>query len=202
MDEQQRAVWDGEAATFDQEADHGLRDPETREAWRRLLLPLLPGRPHHVADLGCGTGTLSVLLAEAGHRVQGVDFSPRMLALARSKAAGLDPAPAFTEGDAGAPPLPAGVFDVVLSRHVLWALPDQPAVLDRWRRLLCEGGQLVLVEGSWSTGVGLAVADALDLVAPLGDDVTLTMLHDPVLWGKDTGDERYLLVVRPRQRPR
>ena len=30
----------------------------------------------------------------------------------------------ITEGDAFAPPLPAATYDVVLGRHVLWALPD------------------------------------------------------------------------------
>ena len=41
-----------------------------------------------VADLGCGTATLSLLLAEAGYGVDGVDFSPAMVELARAKVAG------------------------------------------------------------------------------------------------------------------
>ena len=54
MDDQRRALWD-EAETFDEAADHGLRDPATRTAWQRLLLPLLPEYPQAIADLGCGT---------------------------------------------------------------------------------------------------------------------------------------------------
>jgi SAM-dependent methyltransferase len=38
-----------------------------------------------VADLGCGTGRHAVALAAAGARVTALDFSPRMLALARAK---------------------------------------------------------------------------------------------------------------------
>ena len=30
--------WDAAAATFDDEADHGLRDPAVRAAWAALLL--------------------------------------------------------------------------------------------------------------------------------------------------------------------
>jgi hypothetical protein len=41
----QRAYWDGEAATFDDEPDHALGDPATREAWRQLLAAHLPMRP-------------------------------------------------------------------------------------------------------------------------------------------------------------
>ncbi|MCD6641181.1 MAG: class I SAM-dependent methyltransferase, partial [Nocardioides sp.] len=55
------ALWDAEAPDFDEPADHGLRDPDVRRAWRDLLLGVLPAALGRVADLGCGTGTLSVL---------------------------------------------------------------------------------------------------------------------------------------------
>lgn len=80
--------WDREAATFDDEPDHGLRDPVVHAAWGALLERLLPAAPADVADLGCGTGSLSVLLAEAGYRVRGVDVAGEMVAAARTKAAG------------------------------------------------------------------------------------------------------------------
>ena len=86
MTEDARALWDAEADTFDDAADHGLLDPDVRRAWANLLLPLIDGRALQVADLGCGTGTLSVLLAsEGGHFVSGVDFSPAMIRHAREK---------------------------------------------------------------------------------------------------------------------
>ena len=81
------ASWDDQAATFDEAPDHGLRDPRTREAWRRLLVEHLPAPPAEVVDLGCGTGSLSVLLGEQGHLVRGLDLSPAMVARARAKAA-------------------------------------------------------------------------------------------------------------------
>ena len=83
-----RALWDAEALTFDEAPDHGLADPETRAAWRDLLLAHLPPAPARVADLGCGTGTLSVLLADEGYDVHGVDLSPEMIDRARAKAGG------------------------------------------------------------------------------------------------------------------
>src|SRR4051812_33739331 len=156
--------WDAAAATFDDDADHGLLDPAVRTAWAGLLLPLLPEPPAVVLDLGCGTGSLSVLLAAAGYEVRGLDSSPRMLDLARGKADAAGVVVEFTEGDAADPPYASGSADVVLCRHVLWALDHREAVLARWVQLLRPGGRLVLVEGNWETGVGLPAAECRDLV--------------------------------------
>lgn len=87
MSEDLSSLWDREAASFDEAPDHGLRDPATRHAWQQLVLPLIGDPPQMIADLGCGTGSLSVLLAEAGHHVYGVDFSPEMLCIANHKSA-------------------------------------------------------------------------------------------------------------------
>jgi ubiquinone/menaquinone biosynthesis C-methylase UbiE len=197
MKDQRRALWDHEAEAFDEAADHGLRDPATRTAWQRPLLPLLPNHPQAVADLGCGTGTLTILFAQAGHHVHGVDFSPQMLDIARNKATNVAPALRFTEGDVAAPALPAGSFDVVLSRHVLWAMPDPQAALQSWSRLLRVGGQLLLIEGNWSTGAGLTATQTLSLLRQLGGDTELHNLDDPALWGRQITDERYLTITRP-----
>ncbi|MBB2923420.1 class I SAM-dependent methyltransferase [Cellulomonas cellasea] len=188
------ALWDAEADAFDEPADHGLLDPDVRAAWRRLLLDRLPPAPASVADLGCGTGTLSLLLADEGYRVDGVDLSQRMLDRARAKAGDRRSDVRFVLGDASAPPLPESVYDVVLCRHVLWALPDPAAALARWLRLLRGTGTLVLVEGRWSNGAGLAADETLRLVASTGRTAALTRLTDPAYWGRRIDDDRYVVA--------
>ena len=203
-----RALWDEEALTFDEAPDHGLADPTTRAAWRDLLLAHLPAAPARIADLGCGTGTLSVLLAQEGYDVRGVDLSPAMIRRARAKAEAVAGA-TFEVGDAAAPDLPAGAFDVVLSRHVLWALPDPAAGLRRWCDLLAPGGRLLLVEGRWFNGAGLSAAETAALVAgareqphthggttPHSPVLEVHHLTEPVYWGRVIEDERYLAVSR------
>jgi ubiquinone/menaquinone biosynthesis C-methylase UbiE len=190
------AYWDGQAAAFDDEADHGLRDPRTREAWRRLLLGELPAPPAAIADLGCGTGSLSVLLAAEGYAVTGLDFAPAMVAAASAKAEAASVDARFLVGDAAVPALPAAAFDVVLARHVLWALPDTGQALAAWLRLLRPGGMLLLVEGRWSTGSGLTAAEASRAVLKQRTEAVVTVLDDPVLWGAPLTDERYLLLSR------
>jgi ubiquinone/menaquinone biosynthesis C-methylase UbiE len=78
---------------------------ETYDPMTRHLLPydniaaylvtrLRAYRPelNRILDLACGTGNLTIPLAQAGYQVTGLDISPEMLAVAREKAAeaGLD----------------------------------------------------------------------------------------------------------------
>ncbi|MBE1499253.1 SAM-dependent methyltransferase [Amycolatopsis lexingtonensis] len=189
-------IWDAEADTFDEQPDHGLRDPAVRAAWADLLLPVLPPAPADVVDLGCGTGSLAVLLAQAGHAVLGVDRSRRMLEVARRKTLTARVSVDFRAGDAADPPCAPGAYDVVLVRHVLWAMPDPSAALEAWVRLLKPDGRLVLVEGRWSTGAGITAAECERLVLAHRETATVIRLDDPALWGGPIEDERYLLVSR------
>ncbi|MGI5442382.1 class I SAM-dependent methyltransferase [Streptomyces shenzhenensis] len=191
-----RVDWDAAAATFDDEPDHGLSDPEVRAAWAARLRTWLPGRPADVLDLGCGTGSLALLAAERGHRVTGVDLSPAMVDLARAKTAGRDAV--FLVGDAAAPPVGERRFDAVLVRHVLWTLPGPGRVLRHWSGLLRPGGRLVLVEGVWGavSPVGIPAARLTALLEPIASDVRTEPLSDePALWGGPVTDERYAVVA-------
>lgn len=187
-----QALWDREAASFDDEPDHGLADAGTRAAWRDLLVGVLPPAPARIADVGCGTGTLTRLLTDEGYAVDGLDFSAEMIRRARSKV----PEATFMVGDAADPTLEPAAYDAVVCRHVLWAMPDPVAALARWVALLDPRGILVLVEGRWGTGAGLRAADAERIVRTARRDVSVRHLPEAVLWGKDIDDERYLLVSR------
>ena len=206
--------WDERAATFDDEPDHGLTDSRVRTAWAERLRSWLPPAPCDVVDLGCGTGTLSELVAEHGHRVTGVDLSARMVDRARCKTRASGAAATFVVGDATAPPLPRASADVVLARHVIWALPDPLSALRRWVDLLRPRGRLVLVEGVWAPATRPADAEqaaltgrlpwsggmsAEALVAAVEPLVTRLEVHDlsdvAALWGRPVHDERYTVVA-------
>lgn len=188
------AYWDSQAETFDEQPDHGLSDPAVRDAWRSLLLAQLPAPPSAIADLGCGTGSLTVLLASAGFAVTGLDRAPAMIRAARAKASAAGVSPRFITSDAADPELPPGGFDVVLVRHVLWAMPDANQALTAWIRLLRPGGRMVMIEGYWHTGAGLTAAAATAAVRRHRAEAVVTPLTDPDLWGGPIRDERYLLV--------
>ncbi|MGW0790830.1 methyltransferase domain-containing protein [Streptomyces sp. NPDC002911] len=186
--------WDAAADSFDEEPDHGLHDPVVRSAWARRMETWLPTSRSEVLDLGCGTGSLSLLVACQGHRVTAVDRSPRMVEQARAKLAGTG-----TEvliGDAAHPPVGKQRFDVILARDIVWLLPDPAAALRHWFSLLRPGGRLVLIEGVWN-GSGLSAADLTEHLT----EHTERVHHEPLsgdsrLWGKEVDDERYALVAR------
>ncbi|MEU9305261.1 class I SAM-dependent methyltransferase [Streptomyces sp. NPDC048269] len=208
------AFWDAAAPTFDDEPDHGLRAAETRAAWAALLTAWLPSGPADVLDVGCGTGSLSELVATAGHRVTGVDLAPRMVERARSKLAGAGLPGRFLIGDAALPPTGEERFDVLLSRHLVWTLPDPQAALSEWVSRIRPGGLLVLIEGRWreagQSGVpyvagaetlpwhgGIAADDLAAAVRPLVSDLRVEPLSgDATLWGGPVTDERYALIAR------
>lgn len=193
VDASARQYWDSLAPTFDSWPDHGLAEPVMRRAWLDLLIDVLPEPPAVVADLGCGTGSLAVLLAESGYTVSGLDLAPAMIERAGDKADRHNVDVRFAVGDAAAPPYDPASLDVVLARHVVWALPDPAAAMRRWVELLRPNGTLVLVEGVWFTGGGISADMLRALTRPHFSAVEVRQLVDPVLWGGAVDDERYLL---------
>jgi ubiquinone/menaquinone biosynthesis C-methylase UbiE len=207
-----RQHWDRRAATFDLEASHGLLDDVQARAWRRLLSGLAGPAPLDVLDIGCGTGFLSLLLAEQGHRVTGVDMASAMLARARAKAAAMGVVARFIEGDAEALDLTDASVDLIVERHLIWTLPHPETALDLWRRLLRRGGRLVLIEGHWGAMEpqgeyaemhdrlplfgGRPETDIAALVSSSGfATVTVLPLMDPDLWTQPPPHPRYQITA-------
>ena len=192
--------WDNQAASFDEESEHGLASALVRAAWSRRLDTWLPEPPSSVVDLGCGTGSLSVLVAEAGNDVVGIDLSALMVEQAQRKAKTANLPIRFIVGDACDPDLAPGSFDVVLARHLIWALADPDGALRRWADLLKPDGRLVAIEGRWGDG-GIAATDLTASLAPLFNQIGHYPLSgDPDLWDTSVDDERYALVATgPRE---
>jgi ubiquinone/menaquinone biosynthesis C-methylase UbiE len=105
---------------------------------------IAPGQD--VLDLGAGTGTLALMVKQycPEARVSGVDIDPRILGIARSKAAAAGVDVRFVEGPATDPPFAGGSFDRVLTTLVLHHLTtaQKREALAAVRRLLRAGGEL------------------------------------------------------------
>jgi SAM-dependent methyltransferase len=152
----QRLFWSLQSRTWD--------DVLQRPADRRLVTDVVrwldgAGRngEERVLDLGCGTGTYSVALAERGFNVVGLDFAPGMLRRARAKARaagwtgndrpkGRSGGMALERADFNRPlPFADATFDAALSVYTLHCAADPGVFLAEVRRVLKPSGRLVLV---------------------------------------------------------
>ncbi|MEP0773748.1 MAG: class I SAM-dependent methyltransferase [Acidobacteriota bacterium] len=168
------------------------------------LAELGVGREEAVLDLGCGTGNLTAALlarlSPAG-RVVAVDFSPRMVALARAKLG--DPRVRWRVAAAEALPLPEACVDRVVALAVWPHLGDREGAATELMRVLRPGGLLHIWHLSAREEVNRihAAADGPirgDLLPPAGETAALLARAGFAVQRVEDG-ERYLVTVRARE---
>ena len=100
-----------------------------------------------VLDIGCGTGALIPALVEAvgpQGRVVAMDFSARMVAIARKRAAW--PNVEVRQADACVTDHGAGQFDAAVALGAFSAMPDVPAAIANAAAALKPGGRLFVFD--------------------------------------------------------
>lgn len=122
------------------------------KSWRTKVLQNIP-KGSRILDLGCGTGDLSLEVAKTlgpSGEVVGLDFSPKMLAVAekRYQALGrpLNGHFKLVEMSAEDLPLAEKPFDLVVSGFVLRNLPKIDRVLAGVHQSLKPGGEVRLLD--------------------------------------------------------
>jgi SAM-dependent methyltransferase len=111
-----------------------------------LVEALDPQPGERALDVGCGRGAVLVRLAEAvtsSGAVLGIDLSPRMVEATAADVAraGLSHVEVVV-GDAVAPAVEPGSFDLVSSSLVLFFLPDPLVALRSWREAVVDDGRV------------------------------------------------------------
>jgi ubiquinone/menaquinone biosynthesis C-methylase UbiE len=122
-------------------ADAFFNDTRDLPFIKQLAARLKPG--DRVLDLGCGPGQFSKWLSEQGFAVEGIDNSPEMLAIARSKV----PAVSFRQMDMRQLDFADHSFHAVLSAYSIIHIPSSelPGVLLEIRRVLKPGGLALFI---------------------------------------------------------
>ncbi len=99
-----------------------------------------------VLEVGCGMGRYTIILAQRGLRVEGLDLSPVLLERLRGFDGGRFNIPLHCADVARHPAELDGQFDVVMCFFTLHHLPDLPLCFEAMARLVRPGGRLVFLE--------------------------------------------------------
>lgn len=128
---------------FDAHADADEYDVFTPKANARLIgaFKRLTGLPRgaKVADLGCGSGAFTEMLRREGYDAVGVDISPKLVAVGKSKYPGLN----LVEGDVEHLPFETGSYDGVLLSGLVHHFPDPRKCAAETFRILKSGGRFM-----------------------------------------------------------
>lgn len=143
----------GAAVSYDPITQYVLPPNETMV--RQGLINAIGGSPRRILDLGCGTGSTTLMLKQAFPQAEviGLDLSPYMLVKAEDKArkAGLNIQ--WLHGNAEQTGFSDASFDVVTASLLFDELPPtvSQSILHESYRLLKVGGEVLLLDGSQKT---------------------------------------------------
>jgi ubiquinone/menaquinone biosynthesis C-methylase UbiE len=146
----QRRVWSRRVNSWDHHTPSGLE-----KVTAAVLAAAVTRAGDQVVDLGCGTGQLSLPLAERGARVLGVDVSNEMIARLEAKARKLSlPGVEGLTMPIENLSLPAGSVDLVVTSYALHHLrdPDKSRVVSAAYQWLRPGGTLIVADMMFGRG--------------------------------------------------
>jgi len=126
-------------------------DSETRKAMELAMIGA--SEPLKIADIGCGTGASTMLLArELNAQVTAVDFLPEFIDVLKTRAEseGLINKISPIVGSMDDLPFDDEEYDVIWSEGAIYNMGFKKGVGD-WRRYLKPGGFLVVSEITWTT---------------------------------------------------
>jgi SAM-dependent methyltransferase len=137
-----RKFWNSVAS--DWRIQVGVDGDENRELNSDPVLWQFVGdvRGKDVLDAGCGTGYLTRKLSDGGAQVVGVDFSERMIEIARKDNPALD---FRVDPCSELRTIANESIDLIVSNYVLMDTPDLPGTMQAFQRVLRSGGTAVLI---------------------------------------------------------
>ncbi len=126
------------------------------EKWvRQGLIDSIQGQPRRILDLGCGTGSTTLMLKEAFPQAEvvGLDLSPYMLVMADHKAKAIRLDVQWHHGKAEETGFPDASFDLVTASLLFHETPPivTQSILRECFRLLTAGGEVLILDGNQKT---------------------------------------------------
>ena len=136
--------------TYDAVTRFAAPPNETKQ--REKAIAAIKHKPQHILDLGCGTGSSTLMLKQAYPRaeVTGLDLSPYMLKIAEHKGKQADLNINWQQGLAEATNFENAAFDLISIAFLFHETPIEisQSVLKECHRLLKPKGQIVILDGN------------------------------------------------------
>lgn len=139
-------MWNEGSDGYNKYAKKSLSIRSETISWQQLFSEKIGKENQKILDVGTGPGIIAIQLAELGHDVTGVDLSEEMLKNAEKNSRNAGLKIEFKKGDAEELPFEDNTFDIVVSRFVLWNLPNPEKALREWSRVLKKGGKIIYVD--------------------------------------------------------
>lgn len=141
------------AVSYDPVTKHAL---PPNEIWNReAVIKAVTGNPLKILDLGCGTGSTTIMLKQAfpTAKVIGLDLSPQMLAMAEYKAHQEQLKIEWLHGIAERTNFADSEFDLVTASLLFHETPITitQQILQEAHRLLKPGGKVIILDGHQKT---------------------------------------------------
>lgn len=141
------------AVTYDPITHYVL--PPNEEWVRQGLIEKIRCKPRRILDLGCGTGSTTLLLKQTFPQAEviGLDLSPYMLVVADDKARHAHSEITWIHGKAEHTPFPDASFDLITASLLFHETPPSISqmILRETFRLLTPGGEVIILDGNQST---------------------------------------------------
>lgn len=126
--------------------------PPNETKLRQQAITTVKNQPQRILDLGCGTGSSTLILKQAfpAAEVIGLDISPYMLLMAEYKAKQVNLTISWQQGLAEATGFSEEEFDLISVAFLFHETPVHisQAILQECWRLLKPGGQIIILDGN------------------------------------------------------
>lgn len=143
----------GAAVTYDPITQYAL--PPNENLVRQGLIDKIRVKPQRILDLGCGTGSTTIMLKQTFPQAEviGLDLSPYMLVVANTKSTLSSLNIQWLHGNAETTDFESNSFDLITASLLFHETPPNisQAIFRESFRLLKTGGEMLILDGNQKT---------------------------------------------------